>query len=181
MKKIYFIGDMHLGDETIIKLEKRPFEDSLDQTDVFVKNWNSLITDNDIVYVVGDFLDKNYSSYHLAKVQTLKGKKYLIRGNHDTFSDEFYRNECKFINVYDNPILLDNFWIISHDPQYINCYFPYANIFAHVHNNPIYKTHSSRHYCVSAERTNYYPISFDFIKETITKDSLIDNEGGVSR
>lgn len=180
MGKIYFIGDLHLGDETIIKLERRPFKNSYEQTDVCVANWNSLITDDDVVYVVGDFLDAHYSPYHLAKIQTLKGKKYLIRGNHDTLSDEFYRKECNFINVYDNPILIDDFWIISHDPKYINRYFPYANIFAHVHNSPMYKTHSPRHYCVSAERINFFPICFDNIKITIAEDDLNENKEAIN-
>jgi hypothetical protein len=51
--------------------------------------------------------------------------------------------------------------MVSHFPQYVNDAFPYANIFAHVHNNPIYNSFGKRHFCVSAERINYTPISFD--------------------
>ena len=47
---------------------------------------------------------------------------------------------------------------------------PYANIFGHVHNSPIYKTYSKQHYCVSVERINYMPISFEEIFHKITHE-----------
>ena len=43
----------------------------------------------------------------------------------------------------------------------------YANIFAHVHDNPAYTDHSSRTFCVSAERIAYTPILFEKVKEVM--------------
>jgi calcineurin-like phosphoesterase family protein len=40
---------------------------------------------------------------------------------------------------------------------------PYANLFGHVHNSPIIKTYSRQHYCVSVERIDYTPVSFEEI------------------
>lgn len=48
---------------------------------------------------------------------------------------------------------------------------PYANLFGHVHNNPIIKDYSSQHFCVSAERINYTPISFEDITKKIKEAS----------
>lgn len=50
---------------------------------------------------------------------------------------------------------------------------PYANIFGHVHNSPVYKTYSSQHYCVSAERIDYTPISMEHIIRKIKYGELI--------
>ena len=170
MSKIFLIGDLHFGDNTIIHLENRPFHNDIQQTDELVELWNSVVEDNDIVYVLGDFVNVGCSDYHFQKIRELKGTRYLIRGNHDTETDEFYTNKCGFTKIYDTPIILDDFWILSHLPMYVNKNFPYANVFAHVHNNPIYVTHSCRSYCVSAERTGFMPILFDDIKNVILQD-----------
>ncbi len=44
---------------------------------------------------------------------------------------------------------------------------PYANLFGHVHANPIIKDLSSQHFCVCVERIDYTPVEFDFIKKAI--------------
>jgi len=170
MPKTFFIGDLHIDDETIIQLENRPFANAEEQTIAFVENWNSVVNEGDIVYVMGDFIVENPSNFHVDYLRKLKGKKFLVKGNHDTLPDSVYIEEYGFEKVYDTDIIIDGFWILSHEPKYVNKNFPYANIFAHVHNNPIYKTHSCRHYCVSAERIDYTPISFDAIKVTVADD-----------
>jgi calcineurin-like phosphoesterase family protein len=177
MGKIFLIGDTHFGDEKMVKLENRPFKNAVEQTITLKSIWNKTVTDEDTVIVVGDFIDVNSAPYHYNVIKNnLNGKLILIRGNHDTESDKYYY-DLGFSKIYDYPIVLDNFWIVSHEPQYINKNFPYANIFAHVHNNPMYKTYSSRHYCVSAERLeNFAPISFDDIKKTIFEEDKKDSK-----
>lgn len=69
------------------------------------------------------------------------------------------------IEVIEYPIVYSDFYIVSHKPLYISANGAYANIFAHVHDNPMYKTVSPRSFCVSAERINYTPISFNEIVE----------------
>lgn len=170
MGRIFFIGDMHIGDETIIKLENRPFQNAEEETSEFVKKWNFIIDYDDIVYVMGDFIVENPTEWHIKQIQKLRGRKFLVKGNHDTLPDEVYIKTFGFEKVYDTDIIINDFWILSHEPKYINENFPYANIFAHVHGNPIYKTHSCRHYCVSAERIKYTPIAFSEIKKTIAED-----------
>ena len=167
MARIFLIADTHLGDDVIIHLENRPFRNAKEQTDAIVENWNSIVNEDDIVYVVGDFIHIGCDSYHAEQAKKLNGVRYLIRGNHDTAGDEFYINECGFTKVYENPIIIDNFWILSHEPMYINKYFPYANIFGHVHGNPSYATFSSRHYCICVERTEYIPVTFEDVKATV--------------
>ncbi len=63
--------------------------------------------------------------------------------------------------------LFKDFWILSHQPLYVNTNMPYANLFGHVHGSPIFSTFSKQHYCVSVERIQYTPISFEEIVITI--------------
>lgn len=163
MGKRFLIADTHFGDESIRKYENRPFKDVVQMDIQLINGWNTEVSDGDEVYVVGDFGANGYEETILSK---LNGTKYLIKGNHDLKSNEEYRR-FGFAEVYDYPIILDGFWILSHDALYVNTNMPYANIFGHVHNNPIFKDYSSQHYCVCVERINYTPIDFDVVKQRI--------------
>ena len=71
--------------------------------------------------------------------------------------------------VYDYPIVYKDFWLVSHEPMYVNRNAPYANIFGHIHSNPEYRSVSPRSFCVSVERTGYKPVSFEEIAEAVIK------------
>ena len=165
---IFFIGDNHFDDESIITFANRTFLNKEEMNQYMLNQWNEIIGADDIVYIVGDFVFEKYSVKTADIISQLNGHKVLIRGNHDTLSDDEYF-ELGIEKIYDYPIILDNFYIISHEPMFMNDTMPYVNIFAHVHNNPIYSDYGKHHFCVSAERPlmNYCPISFDKIKEKI--------------
>ena len=161
--KIYLIADTHFGEDRIRRYENRPFE-SADQMDSeLISRWNSTVTAEDTVYHLGDFGADGNEAEILGR---LNGKKILIKGNHDTRCNSEDRS-LGFSEVYDYPIIVDGFWILSHDSLYVNENMPYANLFGHVHNSPVVKDYSKQHYCVSAERINYTPISFDQVKSKI--------------
>ncbi len=61
------------------------------------------------------------------------------------------------------PVIYNEWFILSHEPVYINSNMPYANIYGHVHSNPSYADYSAQSFCVSAERINYTPIEFSQI------------------
>lgn len=166
-EKIYFIADTHFGDDSIRRYENRPFENTVQMEQELIKRWNNIVEENDKVYVLGDFGADKCEKELISK---LKGVIYLVKGNHDEYSNEYYR-KVGFAEVYDLPVILKSFWILSHEPLYINTNMPYANIFGHVHNSPIYKTCSCQHYCVSAERIDYTPVSMEYIIRKI-KDSM---------
>lgn len=156
---IYFIADTHFSEENIRRYENRPFKNAIEMNEKLITKWNEIVSEEDPVYVLGDFGAINQEDFILKQ---LKGIKFLVKGNHDMNSNHYYR-KAGFQEVYDYPIIIRNFWILSHEPLYINENMPYANIFGHVHNSPIIKTFSKQHYCVSVERINYAPISFDEI------------------
>lgn len=161
MSKTFFIADTHFGDDNIRRYENRPFC-SVEQMDEFlVANWNSVVSEDDTVYVLGDFGASGYEKEILSK---LNGTKFLVKGNHDVKSNAEYR-EAGFAEVYDLPVIFNNFWILSHDALYINTNMPYANLFGHVHATPVVKDFSAQHFCVCVERIGYTPVSFEKIIE----------------
>lgn len=150
MSKVFFIADTHFGDNDVFLMsgENKFFLNVEEKDKTIVCNWNETVTAEDIVFILGDFGDMNYWNQ-------LNGKKLLIKGNHDV------ENYCD--SPY--PIIYENFFILSHEPMWVDEDSPYANIFGHVHNNPIYKTVTSRSYCVCACRNDYTPIAFEKIVE----------------
>ncbi len=163
--KVFFTADTHFGDSNIIRYENRPFSDIEDMDRTIIKNWNDTVSENDKVFLLGDF-----SAYGFEKsceiCNSLNGEKFLVMGNHDTENEKYYYN-CGFSGVSHYPIIYENFWILSHEPLYVNRNMPYANIFGHVHANPLYKDVSEQSFCVSAERIDYKPIEFGEIKQSI--------------
>ena len=164
MNKIFFIADTHFGDERILKYENRPFENVNHMDEEMIYRWNNTVDTEDIVYILGNF---GAAGYEGDVISRLNGKKILVKGNHDTKSNEEYRS-FGFSEVYDFPIIIEGFWILSHDALYVNENMPYANLFGHVHNSPIFKDYSKQHFCVCVERIDYSPILFDKIKAIVS-------------
>ena len=160
---IYFIADTHFSEENIMRYENRPFGSVEEMNQVMISNWNGIVKDEDIVYVLGDFGAEGQEAQILSQLQ---GIKYLVKGNHDTGSNQYYR-QAGFREVYDHPVILENFWILSHEPLYVNSNMPYANLFGHVHNSPLFRDYSRQHFCVSVERIAYRPMVFEEIKMKI--------------
>lgn len=83
----YYIADTHFGHKNVIEFDKRSFENIAEMDRALITNWNSRVTDNDDVYIIGDFVyrsDKAVSWY----CKQLRGRKHLILGNHDKLTDE---------------------------------------------------------------------------------------------
>ena len=167
---IYFIADTHFSEDNIISYENRPFENSTEMNEEIISRWNDVVKEEDSVYILGDF---GADGHEASILNQLNGNKYLVKGNHDVQSNEYYRS-VGFVEVYEYPIIIKNFWILSHEPLYVNTNMPYANLFGHVHNSPIIKTFSSQHYCVSVERIDYKPISFEEIVLALEKQKSLE-------
>lgn len=161
----FFIADPHFGHGAIIGYENRPFETVEEMDQALIDNWNRVVGKHDKVYLLGDV--SFYKDDKTANiVKQLKGLKYLVVGNHDSPNVMRYY-DMGFHRVYDNPVILDGFWMLSHEPLYINANMPYANIFGHVHASKQYTNYSIQSFCVCVERIDYTPIEFGEIKRVM--------------
>ncbi len=80
--KLFFTADPHINHDNIRKFCNRPFKTVDEMNEAIVKNWNKVVPDDGIVFLIGDvgFGD----SGELRKIlNRLNGKIFLIRGNHD--------------------------------------------------------------------------------------------------
>lgn len=177
MHKVFLIGDPHFYHKNIIDYCNRPFSSVDEMNEYLVKRWNSVVSKGDVVICLGDFaLGSKDKIIEIG--QRLNGRKYLILGNHDQASiNTYYEAGFEFVSRF--PILYDGFFILSHEPQFVQENGPYANVFAHVHNDPNYKDVSPRGFCVSAERINYTPIEWEEVKKRIAEcDAEVNKNDG---
>lgn len=168
----FFISDTHFGDENILRYENRPFADTEEMDRELIRRWNEVVGYDDVVWILGDF---GAAACETKILSQLNGIKYLVKGNHDILSNDYYR-KAGFQEVYDFPVIYEGFFILSHEGMYVNRNMPYANLFGHVHGSPLVKDFSSQHVCVSVEKINYAPILFEKIRELILRASDEDME-----
>lgn len=165
MDKEFIISDTHFGDNGngIIKFEDRPFTNGDDMINTMTEYWNKVVSEQDTVYHLGDVFWELEDTRRKEIIKELNGHKILIMGNHDRNFDISYWMDLGFEKVYDVPVIINGFTILSHEPLYMT-YGPYINIFGHVHGNRAYKDYSETSFCACVEREliNYRP--FDLSK-----------------
>lgn len=161
----YFIADTHFGGENIRRYENRPFETAAEMDEKLIENWNNIVTAEDTVYVLGDFSDYAEAEKDAEILNRLSGTKILVMGNHDSHRTPQEWRELGFAECFSLPVIYQQYFMLSHEPLYINSNMPYANFYGHVHGNPSYKDASEQSVCVSVERINYTPVAFETLRE----------------
>lgn len=82
MPKTFYIADTHFQHANILRFDQRTFNDLEEMHEVLIDNWNRVVSNEDWVYILGDFCwGKEPDRKELLK--KLSGHKVLIRGNHD--------------------------------------------------------------------------------------------------
>lgn len=164
MERIWIVSDTHFGHGNIIKYCSRPYENVAEMDADIIKRWNSVVHGGDIVYHLGDFAMGNQQTVSEYRSK-LNGRIKLIKGNHDDHSNRWYR-DCGFEEVYDRPIVVQGFYILSHAPlEFMTEQIPFANIFGHVHNDDRFKHFGPNFYNACLELNSYFPTLFVSIQE----------------
>ena len=150
-----------LGHANIIEYCNRPFSDVYEMNKEMIIRWNSIVKKDDKVWHLGDFIlgNKNIAADIISH---LNGRIFLVKGNHDHMKNQWYR-DCGIKEVYDYPVIIRDFIVLSHAPQSFICdsRTPYVNFFGHVHDSEIFETYGARHFCACVERHNYKPVNIE--------------------
>lgn len=181
-KKIFFISDPHFGHKNILKYCDRPFEDVDHMNEFLINRWNSVVRENDIVFILGDIAFGGSGLFEQV-MPKLNGKKYLILGNHDYknmrehYKEYFVKIATKmFISIDGQPIILNHEPLLCFGGQLNNRIW---HLFGHVHTSHAnhqggdYKRvklmSTPTMYDVGVDYNWYEPIEFKYIKERIEK------------
>lgn len=131
MSKIFFISDLHLGHKRILEFSpERGGTDVISHSEWLVQQWNSVVTKNDLVWVLGDVC---FDKTHLKYLKRMKGTKHLILGNHDQFPLDTY---LQYFNKIHGLMKYKGHWL-SHAPVHEGSLRNLCNIHGHVHANSV--------------------------------------------
>ena len=179
MPAVFLTSDTHFGhagvckflrDDGVTKL--RPWDNPEDMDEEMVKRWNETVRPNDKVYHLGDVVINRKA---LSIMHRLNGDKVLIRGNHDIFRDDEYRNHFRELRAYH----VMNGMILSHIPIHSDSLGRFGtNIHGHLHANRVMATAKfmrqqivdTRYHCVCVEQTDFRPILFEDVIKRITEE-----------
>jgi calcineurin-like phosphoesterase family protein len=175
MPETWFISDTHFGHKNILEYEKesRPFNSVEEMNNAIVDRWNGVVSDSDTVYHLGDFA---FGRHNIDIAQSLKGKKMLIMGNHDTYPTSAYLKY--FVKLYGSTYF--HRCILSHIPVHDNSLGArwLLNVHGHLHSRNVMQAvfnqgkiidhiMDENYFNVSCEQNNLTPINYDQIKERI--------------
>lgn len=104
----YYIADMHFFHEKIIhRMDNRQFNSIEQMHEYMIYKWNNKVNQNDQVFILGDLSFGNIQqTEHI--LRQLKGKLYMIRGNHDKVIDEASFDASRFEWIKDYAEIQDN-------------------------------------------------------------------------
>lgn len=169
--KVYFISDLHFNHDKEFIYIPRGFNSVEEMNGALIERWNNVVTDNDNVYVLGDFFlgtDKKFIEETIGK---LKGFITVIRGNHDTDAKmQLYRNQefvydttdAKFFKYKKKMFFLSHYPTLTSDLQTEPEKYVY-NLFGHTHSKDKFYMGRPYMYNVAADAHNCTPVCIDTI------------------
>ena len=122
----YYIADTHFFHRNLNHaMDNRGFADEYEMNEYMIEKWNSKVRDKDEVVILGDFSLGNAKETSEV-LERLKGRLYLIVGNHDKYLDyrKFDRDRFQWIKNYEElhdnkrKIILSHYPIFCYNGQY---------------------------------------------------------------
>ena len=170
MGNIYVTSDLHFGHDREFVWKVRGYNSIEEMNEDYVHKWNTTVSDEDDVYVLGDLMlgDKSNIEY----IKRLKGIIHIVLGNHDTRTrEEMYR---------ELPNVVEVMWAIKLDYRkyhFFMTHFPAMtgnlekeslrqmtlNLYGHTHQNTNFYEDRPYMYHVGVDSHDGYPVLLDTI------------------
>jgi calcineurin-like phosphoesterase family protein len=186
MPAVFLVSDTHFGHAGVCRFTRedgvtklRPWDDPNEMDEEMIRRWNDTVRPSDKVYHLGDVVINRKALSTLAR---LNGDKVLIRGNHDIFRDDEYREHFRELRAYH----VMNGMILSHIPVHEASLGRFGvNIHGHLHASRVkrargvdaktgavlYSTENDvRYHCVCVEQTDFAPILLEDVYKRITDE-----------
>ena len=186
MPATFLVSDTHFGHAGVCRFTEadgvtkiRPWTDPAEMDEEMIRRWNDRVRPNDKVYHLGDVVINRRALPTLAR---LNGDKVLIRGNHDIFRDDEYREYFRELRAYH----VLNGMILSHIPIHAESLGRFGtNIHGHLHTNRVKKPrginaktgeilysneNDVRYHCVCVEQTDFAPILLEDVYKRISAE-----------
>jgi calcineurin-like phosphoesterase family protein len=139
MPSVFLYSDPHFGHQGVCRFLRsdgtklRPWDTAEEMDEHLVKVYNERVKPTDKIYFLGDAVINRKALKTLGR---LNGDKVLIRGNHDIFRDDEYREYFRELRAYHvmNGVILSHIPIHSDSLGRFGC-----NVHGHLHANRVRK------------------------------------------
>ena len=172
---LWFTADHHFGHKNVIEFSKRPFKNVDEMNSEMIRRWNEKIGIEDTVYHLGDFGLVSSSKLRQIREQ-LNGKIHLIIGNHESSALEI--SDCfESIQHYLELTIEDNyafkgqrFIVLLHYAMKVwnASHYGTWHLYGHTHGE-LPDDETSLSFDVGVDCHNFYPISYNEVKEIMSK------------
>ena len=175
---LFFTSDTHFGHANTINYCHRPFNNVDEMDEALIANWNSVVSNDDIIYHLGDFAWRNKKKAREI-VSRLNGRKFLCRGSHDG-------RTSKLAGFFED--VQDSFLIAVNGRQYIfmsHClhkvwpksHYGSWHLFGHSHGNmDAYAEREGKLLDVGVDSHNFRPWSLQEIAQVMATRPLNFND-----
>lgn len=172
--KTWLYSDPHFFQRNIVKFTNtdgsplRPWDDHEKMSEEMIEWYNELVDDLDRVYILGDIAFTRRSLDR--SLPRLKGRKILIKGNHDMDKLSYYSQHFDDIRA----VVPKKGFVMTHVPLHPQSLGRWGvNIHGHTHGNNVKnivnvkgdyintETDDPRYYNVCVEQTNFRPKLLD--------------------
>lgn len=171
INNLFIVSDSHWNHRSIITLENRPFSTIEEHDETLIHNWNSVVKPKDEVWHLGDFSypsKERRADYYLRR---LNGMINMTFGNHDkdiyVFRNMLHTHQdMAYIKRFGQKLHLCHYSMRSWRSMHHGSW----HIYGHSHGKlpPLGKSMD-----VGVMLNNYFPFSFDQVKEYMDKQPLI--------
>lgn len=123
----YYISDLHFFHSNLNeRMDKRGFASGEAMNEYMIRQWNDRVRKNDEVVILGD-LSMGKAGETNEIIHRLKGKLYLITGNHDRYLQKKEFDASRFVwirpygEIHDNNrrVILSHYPIFCYNGQYL--------------------------------------------------------------
>ena len=189
--KCWFTSDQHYSHSNVMRFCNRPWDDVKDMDQEITDNWNKVVGEKDVVFILGDFYWKKDPWETKKKLDELKaGHIFIVLGNHDNVEQFSKINKNKVSVISDTAMIFisgidedkpsrEHEFMVSHFPLATWPHFRRGsiNLHGHIHSGPRSKSDVDRPgfdlilkngltYDVGVDNNNYYPVE---IREILNK------------
>ena len=181
--KVWFTSDTHFWHSNIIEYAHRPFSSVEEMNETLIANWNAVVPRDGVVFHLGDFAFGSPDLWN-SVLDRLKGKIYLVAGNHDgqmlqnTVMERFVAVDNQMeIKVDKQKIILNHYPFLCWSGEYRNTW----QLFGHVHSGPMSLHNDTdfdrlslllpNQYDVGVDNNGFKPVSFAEVQTIISKQN----------
>ena len=171
--RTFFTADTHFGHKGILDMSGRPFASIEEHDEALIAAWNSVVGPRDEVWHLGDFAMGSTPERCAAVFKRLRGRKCLVRGNHDrkrTLDLPWHEQHELVSRKIENQRV-----VMCHYPMraWVGAFRGSIQLFGHCHG----KLPDTAQSCdVGVDRWSYAPTTLEQIRERLAATPTIPEE-----